>query len=112
MDHTAKGHITILHSRSRSREAQTTDVSMKIDIAKASMEEKNVVSCPTRLSSREQRNLAKLCARKDVHIVAACGIFEDDNKYKSRQVCEKNEPLRKKNIGFLSKPFLSLWRQS
>ena len=39
------------------------NVSMKIDIAKASMEEKNVVSCPTRLSSREQRNLAKLCRR-------------------------------------------------
>ena len=101
---------------------------MKIDIAKASMEEKNVVSCPTRLSSREQRNLAKLCARKDVHIVAACGIFENDNKYKDEDKFLKKRTTEKKTLAeennmfrlelftppsfLLFKTFLSLWRQS
>ena len=40
-DHTAKGHITILHSQSRSREKpRQRNVSIEIGIAQASLEEK------------------------------------------------------------------------
>ena len=56
------------------------------------------VSCPTRLSSREQRNIAKRCARKDVHIVAACGIFENDNKFKDEDKFVKKRNTEKKTV--------------
>ena len=74
------------------------NVSMKIDITKASMEEKR-----RRLSFREKRNIAKQCVRKEVHIVAVCGIFENDNKYKDEhkfliKTEKKNSGWRKHSV--------------